>query len=492
MRFYLSLALAAVISLLLIGLVVHFTGLLASVLLWAIHSWHLIWSGALLLALLVGATLLLLASIALFCLLWRLLFLAFGGTTAIDPGALHASQRNGQQNNRVAAYRLRAAKEPHWANGPGKYRGTLRAFIEQHREFVAQKDAAHTTETELRIGIVLAGGGAKGVYQAGALRALWEFLEREKALEHVRAIAGTSIGSWNGAFWLSGKVASGELRDWWVNSRTSRVVAPAWYIPIVRNYFATTDPWRKEFRERFSNIQLRKFPYCYFTRTNVELPELEITTNRTPRPNRQDYRDLSNSDLQFTRTIPDSELEAAVFASMDLPPLFARIRDDQGQRYEDGGVIDNLPIRYTTWFEGCNLLFVFPLNATFQQRPSERSILKRVLRVTDIRQGALEHDALNQISIYNRVIRAAPMPAAQPHAIHTKTVTTFCICPDHPLAVDTVQFWKLPANAAACEELMYQATRKQLAMFDFSPNNQEVWMAKVSPSGGISYADFTA
>jgi len=506
MRFYLSLVLAAPLTLLAIGAAAVGAEPIASELVhWAIDGHGPLLSGVLVLALLLGSILLMLAAIALFFSLWRVLFMLFGGRVTIDPSALLRSPIGAQESDRVAAHRVREAKAPYWATGKGENRGTLSAFIKGHQEFLAEKDLPHTAATELRIGIVLAGGGAKGAYQAGALRALWEFLAEQQALQYVRAIAGTSIGSWNAVFWTTGNVANGELRRWWVGSRTSRIVGPAWYIPIVRNFFATSDPWRKDFRDRFSGVTLPTFPHCYFTRTNVEGPELEITTDRKPRPNRQDYRDLSNDDTRFTRPIDASELEAAVFASMDLPPLFARIRGGQGQRYEDGGVIDNLPIRYATWFEGCNLMFVLPLNSTFRQQPSERSILARLVRVADIRQGVLERDALTEIGLYNYIVRAAPnmMPAgmprvqallrlaATPQPIHTKTVTTFCICPDHPLAVDTVQFWKLPGDAVRCEELMYQATREQLRMFDFSPSNQQVWMATVPPAGDVSYTDFT-
>jgi hypothetical protein len=54
-----------------------------------------------------------------------------------------------------------------------------------------------------RIGIVLAGGGAKGAYQAGAMKAIYEFLESHHALGNVKVISGTSIGSWNAMFWLA-------------------------------------------------------------------------------------------------------------------------------------------------------------------------------------------------------------------------------------------------------------------------------------------------
>jgi hypothetical protein len=53
------------------------------------------------------------------------------------------------------------------------------------------------------IGIILAGGGAKGAYQAGAMKAIYEFLEEQKSHHKVKMIAGTSIGSWNALFWLA-------------------------------------------------------------------------------------------------------------------------------------------------------------------------------------------------------------------------------------------------------------------------------------------------
>jgi NTE family protein len=45
-----------------------------------------------------------------------------------------------------------------------------------------------------QVGLVLVGGGAKGAYQAGALK----YLAEETAIEP-QIIAGTSIGALNGA-----------------------------------------------------------------------------------------------------------------------------------------------------------------------------------------------------------------------------------------------------------------------------------------------------
>jgi predicted acylesterase/phospholipase RssA len=360
---------------------------------------------------------------------------------------------------------------------------------------------------------VLAGGGAKGFYQAGALRALWEFLEEQGALEHVRMIAGTSIGAWNSMFWLTGQVKAGAWDrgpqyEWWTSSRLSTVVNPAFYIPVLRNYLAGNQVWRRQFTALFSSKPCKPPPYLYLTRTNIESASLEFTTTRQ-RGMLPNYRGLANDDHSQDAPLDIEQIEFAVFASMDIPPAFKRLQDEMGHRYEDGGVIDNLPIQFATWWEGCNLLFVFPLNATFDQHPPNASILARMARVLDVRQGVLERDSLKDISLYNRIIegeqakeKLAKESPVSPSAatdtsngklteLHSKPSTTFCICPAPPLKVGTFGFWSLKRYGRECFKLMYDATRAELAKFDFSTSNQTVRMAKVGPDTKVTYEDFT-
>ena len=397
-------------------------------------------------------------------------------------------------------------KKPESAEGPAKNAGTLREFL------------ALGEDPEFRIGVVLAGGGAKGVYQAGALRALWEFLEAQNALQYVRMIAGTSIGSWNSMFWMTGQVKAGAwdqgpLYEWWTSSRLSTVVNPAFYIPILRNYLAGNQVWRRQFTALFSSKPSNPPPYLYLTRTNVESASLDFTTNRNPQPiprgTLPNYRGIANADRSQDAPLDIKQIESAVFASMDIPPAFKRLQDASGNSYEDGGVVDNLPIQFATWCEGCNLLFVFALNATFAGRPSDTSILSRMARVLDIRQGVLERNALRDISLYNRIIEgeqakeklaeespAPPVAATEASKkklseVHSKPSTTFCICPAPPLEVGTFGFWSLTRHGRACYRLMYEATKAELDRFDFSISNQTVRMAKAGPDGKVTYEDFT-
>ncbi len=286
-----------------------------------------------------------------------------------------------------------------------------------------------------RIGIILAGGGAKGAYQAGAMQAIYEFLEAHQALHKVRMIAGTSIGSWNSLFWLAGMVKRPDektpsvLEQWWHQVDVKSVIRPEFYVPMRQNYLLSAQPWEETFARLFKdNAKANEVLSChinhtapggdhnacmdamhfYLTRSNVALGKLEFTTNRD---------DLSNIDRNLPvdlrprqKATPDvwkaaksvEDLHDAVFASMDIPPLFKNALIDD-ELFEDGGVVDNLPIKFGTEFENCDLLFILPLNASFAQKPDRRSIVKRLFRVMDVRQGVLERNSFKMVYLYNEL-----------------------------------------------------------------------------------------
>ncbi|NIO08443.1 MAG: hypothetical protein GTO40_10720, partial [Deltaproteobacteria bacterium] len=223
-------------------------------------------------------------------------------------------------------------EKPQWADSGMENSGTLKRFIEQNNE------NGEVDDTELRIGIVLAGGGAKGVYQAGALRALWEFLEREDALQYVRVITGTSIGSWNAMFWLTDQIKDYTQRDWWASAAPNKLVGPTFYIPFYRNYILHNRPWQGQFSVLFADKSKRLVkggpPYFYLTRTNVGEARLNLTTNRGPE---DPLTRWTINGRQRVGTIVDpaagrfeadsvGAIEQGVFASMDIPPAFRRLK----------------------------------------------------------------------------------------------------------------------------------------------------------------------
>jgi len=389
-----------------------------------------------------------------------------------------------------------------------------------------------------RIGIILAGGGAKGAYQAGSLAALHGFLERRGALGNVRMVAATSVGAWNACFWLADMVSeeSGSpLERWWSELRLSEVVAPTFYFPAARNFVLSADPWRHSFRKLFAKHppsrqrleSLMRDPdrlRFYLTRTNVERGHLEFSTNRRDMVDVDNYtgtrRPLEPPD-RWTRTETLDDLEQAVFASMDLPPLFEHVRIGD-ETFEDGGVVDNVPIYFGTGIEKCDLLFVLLLNASFASGVGRRWILQRMQRVLTIRQGALERRALKDVYLYNELAAlrgrldaagraAGPAPGGYPRSIETpagseaafdeaasrsleeraagrvhRPVQVFAVCPDEPLGIDTLEFWKT-REAGRAFRLMREHTRYELERFDFTAEPNWIRVALVGPSGEVRY-----
>ena len=398
-----------------------------------------------------------------------------------------------------------------------------------------------------RIGIILAGGGAKGAYQAGSLAAIHGFLDGRGALGNVRMVAATSVGAWNACFWLAGMVSeeSGSpIERWWSELRLSEVVAPTFYFPAARNFVLSAEPWRQAFRKLFAEHppskerleSLMRDPdrlRFYLTRTNVERGHLEFSTNRRDLVDVDNHsgarRPLEPPD-RWTRAETLGDLEQAVFASMDLPPLFEHVRIGD-ETFEDGGVVDNVPIYFGTGIEKCDLLFVLLLNASFASGAGRRWILRRMQRVLTIRQGALERRALKDVYLYNELaalrgrVEAARRPADRAHhgvdspghgdgepiaspagseaafdeaasrsleeraagRVH-RPVQIFAVCPDEPLGIDTLEFWKT-REAGRAFRLMREHTRYELERFDFDAEPNWIRVALVGPSGEVRYLE---
>ena len=380
--------------------------------------------------------------------------------------------------------------------------------------------------TDLKIGLILAGGGAKGAYQAGAMKGIYEFLEKNNVLDKVRMISGTSIGSWNSVFWLAGlikppkdsKVSAHE--QWWRDIAADRIMEFDTYFPLKRNYFLSTSPWQETFDEIFQRQEAvseklnglfasdgsNSPMHFYLTRSNVELGNLEFATNNTALPGKTRLNWRSNTDepmipsdqyelIDSATESPLDRLKLAVFASMDLPPLFPymQIRTDREEWFEDGGVVDNLPMRFGTEIEECNLLFVLPLNASFAKQVNHDSVVNRLFRVMDIRQGVLEHNSIKLARLYNDKIRVRNQDSepdnSSGNTAEKPLLSVFAICPEQPLAIGTAEFWK-PDEAGEAFDLMYSATRTALndSFLDLSDPNY-LRMTLVGPQGQTTILD---
>jgi len=365
-----------------------------------------------------------------------------------------------------------------------------------------------------RIGIVLAGGGAKGAYQAGAMKAIYRFLAERGALQKVSVIASTSIGSWNALFWLADLVqpesdwtGRSVHERWWRSISAKSLVAPSWYIPFCRNAFLSPLPWQQAFERLFARQDVARrlqdsHIHFYFTRSNVRTGQLQCVTNnpQPPEIDKVSYEvlDRSADPQQFLRAI-----KQGVFASMDLPPLFPYMRC-AGEWFEDGGVIDNLPLMFPA-LERCDLLFVLPLNSDFEAQPNTRSIFARLLRVMEVRQGALERGGFKTLYLYNELAALRQQLASlQKHSPNDglrvpgplsfalqrqhELINVFAVCPLKSFVeqtINTLELWKRK-EAGLAFDIMHAATASVLPKFQFQ-SQDSVRVALVGRDGGIAW-----
>lgn len=210
----------------------------------------------------------------------------------------------------------------------------------------------------MKIGLVLAGGGAKGAYQIG----LWKALRELNIDKHISVVAGTSIGALNALLFLQGDLSIAE--EIWYEMSMEKVLPTDNFdlfkkgvkltigsknIPFVKKYMPraleegnvsrdglleVVNKYLSEEKIRESNID------CYATCTEVE--ELKAKYFK--------YNDYSIE-----------EIKKIILATSAIPSVYEPEEID-GKRYLDGGMVDNLPIQ-PVYGAGCDLIIVCSLNS---------------------------------------------------------------------------------------------------------------------------------
>lgn len=159
------------------------------------------------------------------------------------------------------------------------------------------------------VGLVLSGGMAKGAYQIGVLKAISEFFP----VEGIRYISSASIGTVNAYAFLTRKIEQAE--NMWLD------------IPVagLRSLVSTLlrRPYIFDVIDRLACEEDEILSYFYTACFNITKAKLN-------------YIDL--------RRVPKDTLKKYLKASVALP-AFSNAVEVAGNKYLDGALIDNIPIR---------------------------------------------------------------------------------------------------------------------------------------------------
>ncbi|MFW5759922.1 MAG: patatin-like phospholipase family protein [Cyclobacteriaceae bacterium] len=195
----------------------------------------------------------------------------------------------------------------------------------------------------MKIGLVLSGGGIRGVAHLGLLKALQEF-----GIE-IHMISGASAGALAGAFFAAG-ISPDDTLELTMNLNRFRFLNPS-----------------------FSGGVLKNQPLLNFIRKNLPVTTFEeLKINLTVIAT--DYKNAK------TKYFDKGDLIMPLLASSTVPVIYQPVEID-GEKYVDGGIVNNLPVEPLVG--QCSRIIgslCNPIDENFQ-RTGLRSMLERVMLI---------------------------------------------------------------------------------------------------------------
>lgn len=243
-----------------------------------------------------------------------------------------------------------------------------------------------------KLGLVLGGGGGKGAYQVGVLKAF----EEHGLTRHIKVLSGTSVGALNGVMLMQGDLALAEQA--WLNISPSQVLGLDASNLLTRAGFqqlpavvraALGSPLRRGIFSHKGLEQLLKQYVRFDAVARSPISGYATCCCIWPPTGAAEYFRLNG--------ISPDRLVQILLATSAIPLVFEDVEID-GKKYCDGGVVDNVPIR-PVYEEGCDVVVVVQLDHAARDYSHFRGA--RFIQVTpsdnlgNILDGILDFDAAN-------------------------------------------------------------------------------------------------
>ncbi len=272
----------------------------------------------------------------------------------------------------------------------------------------------------MKIGLVLEGGGMRGIYTIGVLDCLMD--------EKFRAdyVIGVSAGACNGSSYVSGQ----KGRAYRTNTE---YIADSRYLGM-KNYLTTKSLFGMDFL--FDEIPNKLIPFDYdaFFNSPCEfvMGVTDVVTGRAK------YFDKSHVEPKNILLRASSSI-----------PVFAPIVEYQGGKYLDGGVADSIPVKKALE-DGCDkVIVVLTREHGFIKTPEKfRSVYKRMYKEYPLMIEALDrrHEQYNESLAFIKQLEQ-----------EGKAVV---IAPNAPLPVS--RFEKNPEKMKAVWKIGYDDMKKSM------------------------------
>ena len=224
-----------------------------------------------------------------------------------------------------------------------------------------------------KIGIALAGGGARGAYQVGA----WKALKEHGIMERIDAFSGASVGSINAVLFAMGNYDLAE--DIWM-SLPVRDLFQVKKRMIFRRIFKE----KLDFLDRgvYNTKKLQELMDDTIDMSLIEGKEIYVSTTYVGDKKskfidllKANYKHFWKKDnhIKYTNvaTLDVETIKKTVLASCAIPVAFQSITIGD-QTFYDGGILDNVPCQPLIE-AGCDKIIVIDL---FKFQPLSKKVRK--------------------------------------------------------------------------------------------------------------------
>jgi NTE family protein len=214
-----------------------------------------------------------------------------------------------------------------------------------------------------KLGLCLTGGGARGAYQAGALKALDEL----GILKKVYAVSGTSIGSVNASL-LACKTVD-EMKDLWINysstdfNRDTSIFKTLREkkLDVVNSGIYEISLLEKLLKENIDISKLRN------KKVFITLSPAGMENEGVMGLLKSSFKHFIKNESQVIYSPlhkqEDDVIIKQILASCSIPFVFPSVHMD-GQQVFDGGLYDNAPVKPLV-DAGCDTVIVIHLFRIF-------------------------------------------------------------------------------------------------------------------------------
>lgn len=209
----------------------------------------------------------------------------------------------------------------------------------------------------MKLGLVFAGGGARGSYQIGA----WKALKELGIDKYVKGVSGTSIGALNAVMYLQGDIEIAEKV--WLSISKDKILPTGNIDLLKRGIFITLGNRNLNFVKKYLPTTLEQ---GNISRSGlIEIMNQYVDIEKIRLDKRSCYATCSSVPDLSPRYFKlndynDEDIKNILLATSAIPMIYES-KEVEEFKYLDGGMADNVPVQ-PLYGEGLDIIIIIHLS----------------------------------------------------------------------------------------------------------------------------------